>query len=1444
MKSKLKKILSSLLVAVIILTATPLNGFAMLKLKLDWLDLSLKASAEDVGLAPTGQCGENVYWTFDSSTGLLTISGTGEMTEEEGAFYNEALIKKVVINNGVTSIGVGAFCLCKNLTDVSLPSSITSIGCDAFYSCTSLTSIKIPNSVRSIGWDAFASCSSLESVELGCGLTSIDISLFEYCSSLKTIIIASSVTNIRFCAFLECSDLTDVYYSGSEEQWNSISIEEDNECLSNAEIHFNINLNSCYNDSTGTYEHNFTAVKSVEPTCEEDGYTLYRCSDCDFEYLDYTDALDHELLELDSIEPTCTHEGYNRYRCERCGNEFDYYVAPLGHSMENGVCTRCGAKHTVSDISLNEFKIVVTDIPGDETLFKFVPEESGTYYFFSDSQKDIYGYIYDSEMNEIISDDDGGENNNFLISYEFEAGETYYLKGRYYSDSTGSFYVGLTDEFTSSHTLVVDVNEPTCTEGGYTVCHCSHCEYVDSEYDYTEPLGHSFEDGYCIRCHALENCMHEHTTIINQIEPTCDEEGYTGDIYCPDCFEIIEYGEWVSSHYNTKELINTVSPTCTDYGYSLFRCTECGELFEVDYVEPLGHNKDSVVEVVNPTCTQYGYTVYHCDRCGCDFEDEYVENLEHRFENDVCKYCGYVIQTINLNEIKPVNIIDNSGVLLKFVPNESGTYYFFSDSQDDAFGYIYDSEMNELMYDDDGGENCNFLISYDFVAGETYYLKGRFCDSLETGNFYVGLTDKYTSCHDFEFFTEEATCITGGWSGYRCRRCGYYDEVYQDATGHSFVDGICEKCGWVEGLEYEINDEYSLTIVGYNGDAEELVIPSKLYNYDVTRIGNYAFYGCTSLEGITIPDSVTNIGDYAFISCYCLSDIFYSGSEYSWNNICFGENVSDDLYGSHIHYNVSADEVSTHLKKEIICEAGCNNNGTVSVSCDCGYSYEMNTPALGHNFEDGECTRCGTKLVVSDISLHECKEAEINKYNNEEAIFRFIPTESGTYYFYSDSYSSSAFCELYDSKMEMLDYSGDIGNFWIEYDFIKDQTYYFKCSLISSENIGKYFVCLEDHFESYHDGYYIKTVEPTCTEPGYDVCYCNRCECDYNTNFIDSLGHTWDNDVCERCGLEIVTIKEDEPVMFVSNPMLLKFIPEEDELLYFYSMGYRSLYGTIYDENMEFLYGDCYNGYLDNFKILFEFEKGKTYYFEISDMFDGDTPPVPIIVSKKYEDFSANYNSGAVIDYENKLIYGLSPGLNSWSVFNYISVSRDKNFNINIENYYIGTGSVFTFYDEDWNVTEEYTVILFGDVNGDGWYDGMDAVLTSCIASGTLTQNDLTPAQWKAADCNHDGEINQQDVEILEEAGILLASVDQTKSEEKLLETSSVYAEYLNLVDQSVKTESTTEVKEETTDEPVNPVVNPFATIISMIKDLVEIIRAAIAFIKADLPGLPFSIKE
>ena len=102
----------------------------------------------------SGTCGTNVNWSLDTETGLLKITGTGEMTSSPWESYNSS-IKSVEIAEGVTSIGGRAFSGCEGLTSVTIPNSVTSIGHWAFSHCSGLTSITIPNSVTYIGEYAF-----------------------------------------------------------------------------------------------------------------------------------------------------------------------------------------------------------------------------------------------------------------------------------------------------------------------------------------------------------------------------------------------------------------------------------------------------------------------------------------------------------------------------------------------------------------------------------------------------------------------------------------------------------------------------------------------------------------------------------------------------------------------------------------------------------------------------------------------------------------------------------------------------------------------------------------------------------------------------------------------------------------------------------------------------------------------------------------------------------------------------------------------------------------------------------------------------------------------------------------------------------------------------------------------------------------------------------------
>lgn len=163
---------------------------------------------------------------------------------DNSAFYSCSSLTSIMIPSSVTSIGEDAFRKCSSLTSVTIQNGVMSIGDKAFEDCSSLTSITMPNSVTSIGEYTFSNC-DITNITIPNNVTSIEEGTFWFCSSLTSIEIPNSVTSIGESAFGNCSRLKDVYYSGSKEQWNGISIGDENEYLTNATIH-------CSGISTGT----------------------------------------------------------------------------------------------------------------------------------------------------------------------------------------------------------------------------------------------------------------------------------------------------------------------------------------------------------------------------------------------------------------------------------------------------------------------------------------------------------------------------------------------------------------------------------------------------------------------------------------------------------------------------------------------------------------------------------------------------------------------------------------------------------------------------------------------------------------------------------------------------------------------------------------------------------------------------------------------------------------------------------------------------------------------------------------------------------------------------------------------------------------------------------------------------------------------------------------
>ena len=194
---------------------------------------------------------------FDNCASLASVTVDGGNTvyqSQDGCLYSKDGKTLYLYPKGKTG------------AEYTVPAETTRIEDYAFYSNNKLTSVTIPGSVQAIGEYAFGSCRFLASVTLGEGLTQIGSRAFIGCSKLETITIPASVTVIRQNTFGGCTALANIYYKGSQQQWEQIVSQNQ------------LNLGTVAMEYSYGHEHQFSCVASgatvtVSCTSEGCGYT-------------------------------------------------------------------------------------------------------------------------------------------------------------------------------------------------------------------------------------------------------------------------------------------------------------------------------------------------------------------------------------------------------------------------------------------------------------------------------------------------------------------------------------------------------------------------------------------------------------------------------------------------------------------------------------------------------------------------------------------------------------------------------------------------------------------------------------------------------------------------------------------------------------------------------------------------------------------------------------------------------------------------------------------------------------------------------------------------------------------------------------------------------------------------------------------------------------------
>ena len=636
----------------------------------------------------TGKCGDNVTYSFDTSTGMLKISGTGKMTDYSyhnySPFYQNTNIESVSIEDGVTSIGESAFNSCTSLTSVTIPDSVTSIGDFAFCHCKSLTNVTIGNSVTSIGECAFLRCASLISITIPNSVTSIENEAFEDCTSLKSIevsgnnknyssldgvlfnkdksklitypagkadseyAIPNSVTSIDYYAFNSCTSLTSITIPDSV---TSIGEDAFRSCTSLTSITIpdsvtSIGSSAFYNcksltkvDYNGTVSQ-WKSIKGYDNVskiikCTDgivgNGNTVtidnlkYKIYDDTATLVGYTDSPENLV-----ISKNISYEGYTLNVISIGESAFKGCTSLTSVTIGNSVTSigRCAFDDCTSLTSIT-IPNSVTSI-GNSAFYNCTSLTNITIPGSVTSIGDFAFYNCTSLTNVTIPDS--------ITSI----GDYAFYNTAYYNDKSnwdnGVLYISdclidTNDNFNSITDYAI--------KDGTRIIASSAFENCTSLTSVTIPDSvTSIGDNAFRSCTSLKNiivlssdCKFGSYIVGKEVKIY----GYTNST--ANEYAVLKGNEFIKIYCNDYGLEHIYSekvlenPTCKNNGKISYTCDRCSKIY-TDTIPALGHNYVSKV-IKQPTCTEKGTTRYTCSRCGDYYDKDDIAALGHNYVSKV-----------------------------------------------------------------------------------------------------------------------------------------------------------------------------------------------------------------------------------------------------------------------------------------------------------------------------------------------------------------------------------------------------------------------------------------------------------------------------------------------------------------------------------------------------------------------------------------------------------------------------------------------------------------------------------------------------------------------------------------------------------------------------------------------------------------------------------------
>ena len=390
-------------------------------------------------------------------------------------------------------------------------------------------------------------------------------------------------------------------------------------------------------------EHSWDEGKATKKaTCTKDGEKTYTCTVCNTTKTEVIPATGHQHKEVrNAKKATCTEDGYtgDTY-CTDCNTKLESgtVINKLGHTWDNGVitkeateteegvktytCKTCGETKTESIpmayhhwdqgtvtkeptcTEKGEKTHHCTDEGCDKTWIETIPATGHQHTEIRDKKEatcEENGYSGDTYCK------DCGQ----LISKGSE------IKAKGHTWDNGKV-----------------TEEATCKKEGIKTYTCSICGDTKTEAipkkDHTWDEGKVTKKATCtedgLKVYTCKNCGetkeeilkatgHQHTEVRNEKKATCKEKGYSGDIYCADCGELIKKGSATEKADHTWKLTKEQNATCEADGSKTYTCEVCGET-KTETIKATGHQFSAWKTIQEQSVFSDGVQERTCSICG------------------------------------------------------------------------------------------------------------------------------------------------------------------------------------------------------------------------------------------------------------------------------------------------------------------------------------------------------------------------------------------------------------------------------------------------------------------------------------------------------------------------------------------------------------------------------------------------------------------------------------------------------------------------------------------------------------------------------------------------------------------------------------------------------------------------------------------------------------